>query len=370
MKRILPSVLLAAAAVLLASCGKPTKDIHKTAAVPEVQVIFPKEITLAPERSFASFLEPSHSVEIRSRVDGPITVVRVKEGSRVEAGDTLFEIDARGFKAEVDIRKAELKEAESNLEQARSRAERGRQLFKVRAFSSEEKELRDAELNKALARYELAKAPLIKAELNLEYATVKAPISGVVGKVLVKSGNLMKANDSVFTTIRNNDELLANFRINEKDYLRLTGEGERALAQKETLSNLRFCLGEAEYSGKLEFQDNSFDADTMTFLLSVRIQNPSNVLLPNLWGRIVFNEGPANHYVVIPEESVVVDMSDRYVWKVADGKAVRIKPEIAFCKDRRCYSTQGITPEEQIIAKGIQKIRSGMTVSPKKEEWE
>lgn len=140
---------------------------------------------------------------------------------------------------------------------------------------------------------------------------------------------------------------MANFRINEKDYLRLTGEGERALAQKETLSNLRFCLGEAEYSGKLEFQDNSFDADTMTFLLSVRSQNPSNVLLPNLWGRIVFNEGPANHYVVIPEESVVVDMSDRYVWKVVDGKAVRIKPEIAFARIVAAIARKGLPPKSK-----------------------
>lgn len=370
MRRIFLSVLLLAAAVLVTSCDKSSKSIQKAAAVPEVQVILPKEMRLAPERSYASFLEPSHSVEIRSRVDGPITAVRVKEGSRVEAGDILFEIDARGFKAEVDIRKAELKEAESNLEQARSRAERGKQLYKVRAFSSEEKELRDAELNKALARYELAKASLKKAELDLEYATVKAPISGVVGKVLIKSGNLMKANESIFTTLRNNDELLANFRINEKDYLRLTGEGAQALKQEETLSNLRFCLGKTEYTGKLEFQDNSFDAETMTFLLSVRIQNPTNVLLPNLWGRIVFNEGPASHYVVIPEESVVVDMSDRYVWKVVEGKTVRTKPEIAFCKDRRCYSTQGLTGGDQIIARGMQKIRSGMTVSPKEEDWE
>jgi membrane fusion protein (multidrug efflux system) len=184
-------VMLAATAPLLAGCDQPTTAADAVVTEPEVSVVTVAPRPRAVVRELPGRIAPTRVSEVRPRVSGIIVERLFRQGTEVKAGDPLYRIDPRPFEVEVQSNEAALARAEAVLDQATSQARRVATLFSQRAMPESENEKAIAMQRQAEADVQARKADLARAKLNLDYATIRAPIDGIVGAALASEGALV-----------------------------------------------------------------------------------------------------------------------------------------------------------------------------------
>jgi len=247
------------AAVFLAGCDARSEAGQQMPA-PEVDVarVIAEPVTLW--ESFTGRVVAPQTVELRPRVSGYIDQVAFEEGELVKAGDLLFQIDPRPYRARLQAARAELEQARSQLELAKSEAGRAKTLLESRAISREEYDQRSAALLSAKALVNAAGAAVDTAELDLQYTRVTAPVDGRTGRAMVTRGNLANADQTLLTTLVSVNPMHVYFEADEQsafERLRVPGAGKSA--------TVRIGLsGEAGYPrrGTLDFIDNRLNSGT------------------------------------------------------------------------------------------------------------
>jgi membrane fusion protein (multidrug efflux system) len=366
-------LMLAAMAPLLAGCDEPNAA---TAAAqpfePDVSVVTVRPQARAMVRELPGRIAPTRVSEVRPRVSGIVVARLFNQGSEVKAGDTLYKIDPRPFEVEVQSSEAALARAKATLDQATLHAHRVATLTSQRAAPESENEKAVSAERQAAADVEGRKADVARAKLNLDYATIRAPIDGVVGAALVSEGALVVQNETAsLATIQQLDPIYADFTqsVSELNHLRRafeTGELERI---SPDAMKVRLVLDDgAVYPlpGKLLFSDARVDAHTGQVTLRGEFPNPKRELLPGMYVRVLIEQGIDSDAIAVPQQAVQRNGGGgSEVFVVKDDNRVAIQPvRTGSAQGGQWFITEGLKAGDKVVVEGFQKFAAGDKVKP------
>jgi membrane fusion protein, multidrug efflux system len=369
-------LMLTAMAPLLAGCNEP---IAATAAVkstePEVGTFTVRSQARAIIRELPGRISPTRVSEVRARVSGIIVERLFQQGTEVKAGDPLYRIDPKPFEVELQASEAALDKAMAALDLASQHARRIATLTSQRAAPEAENEKAIGAQRQAEAEVGSRRAEVARARLNLDYATIRAPISGVVGAALVSEGALVVQNDTTsLATIQQLDPIYADFTqsVAEMNKLRRafdTGDLDRIAPDA---AKVRLVLDDGTVypiSGKLLFSEAKVDAFTGQVTLRGQFTNPSRELLPGMYVRVLIEQGIDTDSIAVPQQAIQRDAggaSEVYVVK-EDGLVAMQAVRTGAVQDGVWLVSEGLKDGDRVIVDGFQKFVPGDKVRPK--EW-
>jgi RND family efflux transporter MFP subunit len=322
-------------------------------------------------------LEAVDSVEVRARVSGYLESIRFKDGQILKKGDLLFVIDPRPYQAELDGAEAELKLAQARLELAKNNLARAKRLLSAGIISEEEADTRSSDERVAQATVEQSEASVEATKLNVEYTQVTAPISGRISRKLVTEGNLINGGTggTLLTTIVSLDPIYCYAEADEQSYLkytRLAQEGKRP-SSRQVRNPAYLALADETgfpHKGYVDFVDNQLDPNTGTIRGRGIFPNPDLTLTPGLFARIRIPGSGKYEAILIPDEAIGSDQSQRFVMIVnnqntTEYRKVVLGPIVNGLRIIR----EGLKPEDWVIVKGLQRVaRPGVKIDPQREK--
>lgn len=358
--------VLAMTAVLLSGCEAQSDEAMAPPPPPEVDVA---EVVVEPVTLWESFtgrVEAPETVDLRPRVSGYIHQVAFEEGELVQAGDLLFQIDPRPYEAREQAARAELAQAQSQLELARSEAGRAKTLLDSRAISREEYDQRNAALMSARARMQAAQAALDTAELDLQYTRVTSPVTGRAGRAMVTRGNLANADQTLLTTVVSVDPVHVYFEADE----RAAFSSQQLLANGEPRT-VRIALGGEDgrqYQGLLDFVDNRLNPGTGTLQYRAVLGNPGGQIKPGQFARVEMPVAELEQALLVNRKAVLTDQDRRFVYVVDDNNVVTPRQVTTGHQvDELLVIQNGLNSGDRVIINGTQKVfGAGMEVSPQR----
>ncbi|MBI5248367.1 MAG: efflux RND transporter periplasmic adaptor subunit [Desulfomonile tiedjei] len=354
---------------VLSGCG--SHDAPAPVPPPDVTVSRPLEKEVTDNIEFTGTTSAVESVEIRARVKGFLERIAFEPGAKVKAGDLLFVIDRRPFKAQVDQAAATVASNKAQLELAEVRVTKTKNLYATASVSEiqllEEQAKRDVEK----AQLDMARAKLESAQLELDFTEVKAPIGGRAGVNLVDVGNLVGAGDNtLLTQVVKDDSIYVYFNVSERDLLKYkrkyleirTGEGQ----QKEDPKAYLALADERDYphEGVIDYMDPKVDPSTGTVRLRAVFSNSKGLLMAGLFARIRIPVETRKAFL-IPDLAVGIDQRGEYVLLVNKDNVVEYRPvEVGQLVERMRVIEKGVSTDDSIIVNGIQRARPGSKVNP------
>ncbi|KAB7627170.1 efflux RND transporter periplasmic adaptor subunit [Alkalilimnicola sp. S0819] len=362
-RSLLPVLLL----VSLAACDSAENADQAAAAPPppEVAVFTVEAAPLTLSEVLPGRLEASRIAQVRARAAGIVEQRVFREGALVDAGQVLFRIDPAPLEAALASARASLARAEAILAQADTTVERLRPLADGEAVSRQEFDNALAARDQAAAEVAAARAALRGAELNLDYATVTAPIAGRIGRALVTEGALVGQGEATpLARIQQTDPIYANLVQPGAEVLRLRRaltEGRlKTLGEGEARVSLVLEDGRVyERPGKLIFTDLTVDEGTGAVTLRAEFPNPDGFLLPGMFVRARLEQAVREQAITVPQQAVLRDSGgEAYVWRVdADNRARQHPVSVSHARNNRWLIESGLTAGDVIIVEGLQKVR-------------
>jgi len=316
-------------------------------------------------------IAPTRIAEVRPRISGIIVERVFEQGSFVKEGDVLYRIDPEPFKVEVDRAAATLKRAEAVRQLARLDADRQKDLRERRVASTQQYDTAIAELAQADADVASARAGLAAAQLNLEYAEVKAPISGRIGRALITEGALVSSTSSdPLAMVQQLDPVYADFTQSANQLLQLR-RGLKAgtvteSGKRDTPVRLKFDDGSPYgFVGWLLLSEATVDATTGQVTLRAEFPNPDGDLLPNMYIRVAIEQGIRPNALAVPEQAVQRDTAGlARVYVVGEDNTAQLRQvELADVVNGKWVVTQGIKAGDRVVVEGFQKIAPGAPVN-------
>lgn len=313
-------------------------------------------------------ISPVRSARVCARVTGIVLNREFEEGSEVEKGQVLFRIDPAPFQADLAGAEAELARARADLYDATTQFNRYEKLVKTGTVSRQSFDSADANVKKGQAAIQAAKARIKTARLNLGYATVKAPISGRIGRAQVSVGDLVdQSRATIMAEIRQLDPIYADFNQPVSAYLRLKSGLARAGDLPETEARVSLTLAEinATREGRLLFADTRVDEGTGQVSLRALFPNPDGLLLPGMFVRIQTPLAEYPRAVFVPQRAVLRDAGGQARVMVVDsqGRAIAREVTTGAMLDGAWQITRGLEPGERVVSTGADKVRPGMTLA-------
>lgn len=365
--------LTACLAISLAACDEaPEGDAQAQAAPPpEVTVASPLVRRLTEWDEFTGRFEPVQEVEIRARVSGYVDEIHFQDGQVVERGQILFAIDPRPYEATVDRLKAEIQQAEAQLQLAQLDQGRTQRLVSTSAAARATLDQRDAELASAQASLAAAQAQLRQAELDLGFTQVTAPFRGRISDRRADVGNLV-SDQTLLTTLVQLDPIYLTFDMSESDFLayqRAVQRGELPSTRDNKTLVAAHLVDEEDWphQGTMDFVDNVVDRGSGTIRGRAVFPNREGLITPGQFGRIRIPGSPEYDAILVPDAAIMTDQSRRIVLTIDAEGTVQpriVRPGPSQPGGLRIVR-QGLKPEDRIIINGLVRARPGAKVTPK-----
>ncbi|HAP25109.1 MAG TPA: efflux transporter periplasmic adaptor subunit [Achromobacter sp.] len=363
----LPLAVLATA-ILLAGCGGSDGGEPQAAGPRPVQAVAvqPQRYTLISE--LPGRVEPMRVAEVRARVAGIVLSRDFVEGADVKAGDVLFRIDPAPFKAALSRAQGELAKAQAAVSDAQAVVKRYTPLVKIEAVSQQDFDTANTTLKSALAARRSAQADVETAQLNLDYATVKAPISGRIGRAQVTEGALVGQNEATpMATIQQLDPVYVDFNQPVGDMLRMRaamqngslGEGEGASI------SITIDGTDQQREGRLLFSDIAVDRSTGQVALRGEFANPGVLLLPGMYVRVRTHQGVDPQAILVPQRAVTrsTDGKPQVLVVGADDVVESRAVQTGTMRGGDWHITEGLAPGDRVIVGGVSAAVPGQKVS-------
>ena len=357
-------------------CGPNTPPVAETPP-PPVTVSQPIVREVIDEDDYEGRIAAMDNVEIRARVKGHLTKVNFESGQMVKKGDLLYEIDPRPYQAALDAAKAMEKAAEAQLQYAKAEYGRTSSLIPSGAASRQELDVWTAKQAIAKGEQLKAQAALEEAQLDLDFTRIVAPIAGKISRTLVDVGNLVNAGggETLLTTIVSVDPMYVYFDVDERALLRY--RRDRSPTEKTpqpSLKELKIPVevgleGEQGYphKGLIDFADNKVNPSTGTIQVRGILPNTKGILDAGLRARVRVPVSDPHKAVMITERAVGTDQGIRFVYIVNDQNVVeRRDVKLDRVRDGLQIVAEGLKPEDWVIVNGIQRVRDGAKVDPKR----
>ena len=285
-------------------------------------------------------LRSDESVTLRPEVAGRIASINFTEGQRVTKGATLVRLDPA-------VNEAEVQQARANLQLAQSKYDRAVDLAKRNFISSQAKDEAENNLRVAQAAVQLAEAKLAKMDL-------RAPFSGIIGLRVVSVGDYVKEGADM-VNLEAIDPLKVDFRVPEI-YLGDVQVGQALNVSLDALPNRQF-------EGKVLAVNPLVDSAGRSIVIRAVVRNADTQLRPGMFARVALITREAKNALVIPEQAVVPQGEDQFVFKVVDGKAQRVKVEVGLRRDSKVEVVKGLQADDVVVTAGQLKLRDGVRVA-------
>lgn len=353
---ILP--VIAAAALAISACSRGGAQ---TAAAPPPEVDAAQVVVKAVRQwdEFSGRIAAIDAVDVRARVSGYIDRIAFKEGNEVKAGDLLFVIDPRPYRAAYDSAVAQLARARAAEKLAQANEKRAQALIAARAISREEFDTRSAGSTQSNADVRAAEAAVATAKLNLGFTEVRSPIGGRVSRAMLTRGNLAQADQSVLTSVVSQDPVYVYFQPDEQTFLRyaeLARKGERAKSANPVRLGLATDKG-YPYTGTVNFINNQVDPATGTINSRAVVPNPDRIFTAGLYARVQLEGSADITAILIDDKAVMTDQDRKYVYVVGpENKAVRKDVTLGGFADELRIVRSGLDANDKVIVAGLQKI--------------
>ncbi len=294
---------------------------------------------LAKSITAVGSLRSDESIVVRPEVAGRIAEILFREGQRVERGATLIKIDA-------SVQRAELEQAKANLSLNQSKLDRALDLQKKGFISSQAREEAENNFRVAQAAFDLASARLTKLD-------IKAPFSGLVGLRLVSVGDYVKDGQDI-VNLEEVDPLKVDFKVPEI-YLKQVAVGQSLQINLD-------AFPDQIYPGNVYAINPLVDANGRSIVIRATVKNPRAVLRPGMFARVRLLLNEDRDSLVVPEQALIPVGDDKFVYKVVDSRALRVKVEVGQRRDGKAEIIQGLAASDVIVTAGQTKVRDGVAV--------
>jgi RND family efflux transporter MFP subunit len=362
---------------MLAGCeklqsGQAAAPLGMTQQLPEVLVDLPTKAEVTDYEDFTGRTMAIKTIDIRARVTGYLENVHFTEGAEVKQGDLLFEIDPRTYQAEVNRTTSNVVQAEKHNERLTRDLQRAKVLLPNRTITPEEYDRAAGDQAEAEAAVGVAKAQLELAKQNLDYTQIRAPISGRMSRALIDPGNLVRADDTVLSSIVSEDPIYAYFGVDERLLKRIHEYIASGLIKKDRQGQIPILMGlaiegtELPHVGSVNFIDNQLDTNTGTLQVRGVFPNPTHAIVPGLYCRIRLPLGEPYQAITIREQSLGTDQGQKFVYVVNDQNKIEYrKVQLGKQQGTQRVVLKGVAEGERVVVSGLQRVREGMQVKAK-----
>ena len=363
-RNTLRAALLAAAALLGCACSKSAPPAAGPVEVLVVTVT-PHPVTFTED--YVAQTEAINAVEIRPRVGGMLEKRVPVEGEPVKTGQLLFVIDREPYIAALAQAKASLAQSEAASLQSKRDLARVKSLSEIDAVSQQELDAAVAKNQANLASIDAAKAAVRSAEVNLGFTTILSPIDGVMGRAQLRQGGMVTANNTLLTTIYQNDRMYVNFSVSEQRLLSLQRQLGRAPSQdSKTTPPFRIFLSDgSEYlqTPRLDFIDPAVDSRTGTLALRLEVDNPKHLLHAGQFARVQVAAQQDPNAIVVPQRAVQDLQGKNFVWIIdAAGRAQQRDVRLGLRVGTEMQVQEGLKAGDIVIVDGIQHLKPAVLV--------
>jgi membrane fusion protein (multidrug efflux system) len=364
------SPLFACATCLFtAGCSKEAAPTVRPAPQVVVQAIVPKSVPTIP--SFVAQTESSRQVNIVARVSGFLDRIAYQEGALVKQGDLMFQLDPKPFQAQLDAAKGEVQSQQARLATARANFDRVRPLAEQNALSQSDLDRAKGEFDSATAAVYSAQAKLKEAELNLGYATIRAPVTGLASRSLQRQGAFVNSmSDSAnLTYVAAIDPVWVTFSVSQNMQAKLRDEVEKKLLiePKNRDYEVEIVLSDGRVypqKGKINFADPSFSQDTGSFMVRAVMPNPKRELRPGMFvtARLIGATRP--NAIVVPQLAVQQGSNGHLVYVVNPSGVAEVRPVVVgdYYGDKDIVVQAGLHEGDRVVIDGVLKVVPGQPV--------
>lgn len=348
------------------SAGAPGGAAAQRAPQVSVTEIQPTELDMTT--TLQGRTAPYLVADVRPQVAGILQKRLFKEGSEVKEGQALYQIDPAVYEAAVASAKAELQRAQAVLYQTRLTANRYAQLVKTNAISKQNNDDAQAAYKQAQAAVAAAEAGLKNAQINLDYTTVRSPISGRIGRSLVTPGALLSAHQAQnMAVVQTLDPIYVDVTQSSKEILSLKKDiAAGKLKTKGGAIPVTLIMEDGTkypQTGELTLSEVSVDPGTGTITLRAEFPNPENILLPGMFVRTELPQGTMEKALLVPQRAVMREANGTpYVYVVEDGKIAIRRLVTHRTQGQNWIVEEGLKPGEKVVIEGLQRIRPGVPV--------
>ncbi|WP_074817271.1 efflux RND transporter periplasmic adaptor subunit [Pseudomonas syringae] len=368
--RVMPAIALLAALGLAGCEQKPQQDHAASAAPKEVEAVAVKAESFTVVDELPGRIEPVRVAQVRARVAGIVLTRNFEEGADVKAGAVLFQIDPAPFKAALSKAQGDLARTEATRFETQATVKRYESLVEIEAVSRQTFDTARSALQNAAAARKSAQADVETARLDLGYATVRAPISGRIGRAMVTEGALVgQGETTLLATIQQLDPVYADFTQPAAEALQMRAAIQDGRLPKGGEDALSLSVDGTDYqsTGTLLFTDVAVDRSTGQVSLRARFANPKGVLLPGMYVRVRTPQRVDANAILVPQRAVQrsSDGAARVLLISQDG-AVEARPvKTGTMQDARWQITEGLKAGEQVIVGNMTGLNPGDKVIAK-----
>jgi membrane fusion protein, multidrug efflux system len=347
--------------MLLAACDTDKKAATEP-TVPAVTVVAVAEDEIRPSISFTGRVQAQDKVELRARVEGFLEKRLFNEGQDVKEGDLLFVIEQAPYKASIDEINANIEKAQAALKLADAEIERQSTLVERQAGTQQRLDVATAKQGDARGELAGQKASLEKAELQLSYTDIRAPLAGRIGRATVSVGNFVGPSTGPLATIVRQDPIYVTFPVTQREMLEF--RKEQQAGPVDPVIYIRLADGSRYgHPGKVDFVDVTVNQGTDTVQVRAVFPNPDRVLVDGQLVSVVAEVGKAQASLLIPQQAIQIDQSGAFVLLVDKASKVEVRRvEVAQGTGQQLTVTKGLQAGEKVITEGIQKVRPGQVV--------
>ncbi|EBU4615397.1 efflux RND transporter periplasmic adaptor subunit [Salmonella enterica] len=364
---LLPSFIIFSAA-LLAGCNDQG-DTQAHPGEPQVTIDVVETAPLAVTTELPGRTSAFRIAEVRPQVSGIVLKRNFTEGSDVEAGQSLYQIDPATYQADYDSAKGELAKSEAAAAIAHLTVKRYVPLVGTKYISQQEYDQAIADARQSDAAVVAAKAAVESARINLAYTKVTSPISGRIGKSNVTEGALVTNGQSTeLATVQQLDPIYVDVTQSSNDFMRLRQSVEQGSLHKDSASSTVELVMENgqvyPLKGTLQFSDVTVDESTGSITLRAVFPNPQHSLLPGMFVRARIDEGVQPNAILVPQQGVTrTPRDDAMVMVVNDKSQVEARNVVAAqAIGDKWLISEGLKPGDKVIVSGLQKARPGVKV--------
>ena len=357
---LLPSLLL-----LVTGCEEEAAPPQQ--GVPAVTVVTLTTEPVALTRQLPGRTTAYLIAEVRPQVTGIVEERLFEEGSLVEAGQPLYQLDDATYRARYNSALASLARAKATVEVARLNAARAEELVKANAVSRQEHENAIAALQQAEADVGVADAAVASSRVELDYARITSPIAGRIGKSAVTQGALVTADQAQpLATVQQLDPIYVDLTQSSSELLQLRRAvaGGNVRTEDTPVSILLEDGTRFDHEGKLSFADVSVDPSTGSFSLRVTVPNPDHLLMPGMYVRAVLSNAVLEDGILVPQQGIARDPKGNANALVvgADGTVEQRTVEVSRTIGDKWLVSSGLMAGDRVIIEGVQKVQPGMPV--------
>ncbi|OBA13361.1 efflux transporter periplasmic adaptor subunit [Acinetobacter calcoaceticus] len=349
--------------LVLHGCGNEQVSDQTQVSTAKVTVISIQPQSINFSENLPARVQAFRTAEIRPQVGGIIEKVLFAQGSEVKAGQPLYKINSETFEADVNSNRAGLNKAEAEVNRLKIQLERYQQLLPSNAISKQEVSNAEAQYRQAIADVAQMKAVLARQNLNLQYATVRAPISGRIGKSFVTEGALVSQADSnTMATIQQIDRVYVDVKQSIGEYERLQAalqSGELSANNQKAVQILNSLGQSYNVAAKMLFEDINVDPETGDVTIRIEVTNPERKLLPGMYVRVNIERASVPQALLVPEQAIQRNMNGDpqvYVVNAKGGADVR-SVELGQQYEQFYLITKGLKAGEKVVVEGIERIQ-------------